>query len=214
VFHDRARFHGFTFLAAAVLAGCTTSGSSPVPDAGSPSFEEAQATAAEAARADRARHSTMTFEEFEATVYKEPFEGGKYIVNGDTPVTDRKHLEEFFEGQVKEEPELPEDGVVELIVHQVGGLDAVWNSVQKNTLSYCVSTGFGPRYNTVVADMDAATAAWEEVAEVDFVHVTIRMRPARPATRTSCSTFGRSMSTASTWPEPSSPTSRALGATS
>jgi hypothetical protein len=171
VFQDRKALQGLAMIAAAGLAGCAMPGGETIPAAGPPpTFDEAQAAAEEAAHADRTRHSTMTFEEFEATVYKEPFEGGKYIVNGDTPIVDRKQLEEFFEQQIRSEPEPPPDGMVELIVHQVGGLDAVWNSVQKTTLTYCVSTAFGPRYNAVVADMEAATEAWEEVAEVNFVH--------------------------------------------
>ncbi|HSA81496.1 MAG TPA: hypothetical protein VLE23_11800, partial [Geminicoccaceae bacterium] len=133
-----------TMVAAAALAGCALPDWDIIPaGARGPTFEEAQAAAEEAARADRARLRAMTFEQFEATVYKEPFEGGKYIVNGDTPIVDSKQLEEFFQQQIKSEPEPPPDGLVELIVHQVGGLDAVWNGVQKNTLTYCVSTGFG-----------------------------------------------------------------------
>jgi hypothetical protein len=160
-------------MAAAALAGCALPDWDIIPAGGqAPTVEEAQAAAEEAARADRARYRTMTFEEFEATVYKEPFEGGKYIVNGDTPIIDRKQLEEFFEQQIRDTPEPPPAGMVELIVHQVGGLDAVWNGVQKNALTYCVSTGFGPRYATVAAEMAAATQAWEEVAQVNFTHVT------------------------------------------
>src|SRR5690606_38643715 len=34
----------------------------------------------------------MTFEEFEAATYLEPWEGGVYIVNGDTPIVDIKQL--------------------------------------------------------------------------------------------------------------------------
>ena len=51
----------------------------------------------------------MSFEQFEAVVYKEPFEGGKYIVNGDTPIVDRKHLQEFFENQLQRERRRPEE---------------------------------------------------------------------------------------------------------
>ncbi len=32
------------------------------------------------------------FDAFEKSVYLEPFEGGKYIVNGDTPIASRKRL--------------------------------------------------------------------------------------------------------------------------
>jgi serine protease len=170
---DRPALQCLTVIAAAAVAGCALPGWDIIPAGGrTPTLEEAQAAAKEAASADRGRHRAMTFEQFEATVYKEPFEGGKYIVNGDTPIIDRKQLEEFFEQQIRREPEPPPTGLVDLVVHQVGGLDAVWNSVQKNTLNYCVSTGFGPRYATVVAQMAAAAQAWEEVAQVNFIHVT------------------------------------------
>jgi hypothetical protein len=112
-------------MTAAVVAGCATPGSNPGPGAtGSPpSLEEAQAIAAAAARAERERFRGMTFEQFEAAVYKEPFEGGKYIVNGDTPIADRKHLREFFESQIQREPAAPpaQGGTARLIVHQAGG---------------------------------------------------------------------------------------------
>lgn len=170
---DRMAVPCLTLIAAAALGGCAAGWDILPAGRQAPTFEEAQAAAEEAARADRARSSGMSFEEFEATVYKEPFEGGKYIVNGDTPIIDRKQLEEFFQRQIRNEPEQPpEGGMVQLIVHQVGGLDAVWNSMQKTALTYCVSTGFGARHGTVVAQMAAATQAWEEVAQVDFVHAS------------------------------------------
>jgi hypothetical protein len=158
----------------AAVAGCATPGSNQVSGAaGSPSIVEAQDIAEAAARADRERFRSMSFQQFEAAVYKEPFEGGKYIVNGDTPIADRKHLQEFFENQVQREPPTPtQGGTTRLIVHQVGGVDAAWDSVQKQTLTYCVSTAFGPRYNQVVTEMAAATEAWEQIANVNFVHLT------------------------------------------
>jgi hypothetical protein len=166
----------------AVLAGCASPEPEPGPPGAGPpgagptsgappSFEEAQRTAAANAQAQRAAARTMTFEEFEATVYKEPFEGGKYIVNGDTPILNRKQLQEFFEQEVQGEPDAPGVTVVELVVHQVGGVDAAWNSTQKRSLTYCVSTAFGPRHAEVASDMAAATGAWEAVADVDFIHV-------------------------------------------
>ena len=108
-----------------------------------------------------------SFEEFERTVYKEPFEGGKYIVNGDTPIPNRKQLEEFFETRVKK----PGGQLKGLIVHQEGGQDMVWNNAEKQNISYCVSRSFGSRYSKVVADMAAAGNAWEQVAAVNFMHM-------------------------------------------
>jgi hypothetical protein len=44
--------------------------------------------------------AALTFDEFKGTVYREPFEGGKYIVNGDTPIANDKQLLEFYEKKV------------------------------------------------------------------------------------------------------------------
>ena len=133
-----------------------------------PTLEEAQAFLEDAASRDRAALANLSFEEFKERVYREPFEGGKFIVNGDTPILDEKHLEEFFESEVAREPERH---LMELVVHQVGGMDAAWNHAQKKALTYCVSTGFGERHAAVLQDMEAAAGAWEGVADIDFIHL-------------------------------------------
>ena len=132
--------------------------------------DEAKIFLASAAKQGRANVKGMTFEEFEASVYREPFEGGKYIVNGDTTILNKKKLQEFFERKVRTEPE-PMEGL-ELIVNNVGGLDSIWNSAQKKNLTYCISTDFGTRYDEVAADITAATGAWEAVADIDFIHLS------------------------------------------
>jgi serine protease len=123
------------------------------------------------AKQKRDEWKAKTFEEFKAQTYKEPFEGGKYIVNGDTPILNGKLLQEFFETRIKESDSPAEGGRKKLTVHQVNGQDAVWNSTEKRQLTYCVSTSFGNHYNQMVADMQAATGAWEAVANVDFIYV-------------------------------------------
>jgi len=122
------------------------------------------------AKAKRDAWKDKTFEEFQSQAYKEPFEGGKYIVNGDTAIVDEKHLQEFFETKIQREPEI-RSSPEKIAVHQVNGQDAVWNSTEKRQLTYCVSTSFGNQYNQMVADMQAATGVWETVANVDFIHV-------------------------------------------
>ncbi len=102
----------------------------------------------------------MSFEEFEATVYQEP-ESGIYIVNGDTPIETRAALFEFYEDFVQ-------DGA--LAVHRSGGADVKWDDATKMNLTYCVSTTFGDRYNTVVQAMASAAGAWEQSANVNFIH--------------------------------------------
>jgi serine protease len=103
-----------------------------------------------------------SFEAFEAHAFKEP-ESGVYIVNGDTPVTDTKHLREFYEQYVQKGA---------LIVDRSGGVDDKWSDVQKLNLTYCVSTSFGSHYNAVVTAMAQATAAWKAATNINYVYVS------------------------------------------
>ena len=109
------------------------------------------------------------FEEFEQSTYKEPFAGGKYIVDGDIAIADPERLREFFEKRIKQEPTEPTSEA--LIVHKVGGREAVWDSTTRKQLTYCVSSTFGDRHRQVIQEMEAASGAWEEVADVQFTHV-------------------------------------------
>ena len=117
-----------------------------------------------AADRDRRMRACLTFEDFEATVYKEPFEGGKYIVNGDTPIANVKQLREFFEKKVKP----PQ--ATRLVIDQISGMDNKWNQQAKKNLTYCVSTTFGSRHAAVVQQMENATAEWEKISAINFVH--------------------------------------------
>jgi serine protease len=118
------------------------------------------------AAADRSRRmrAALTFEDFKATVYREPFEGGAFIVSGDTPIFGEKQLREYFEKEVK-----PKQSV-RLILSQIGGMANKWNHQQKMNLTYCISTAFGTRHDNVVEQMASATASWEQVAAIDFIH--------------------------------------------
>lgn len=103
-----------------------------------------------------------SFEEFAEDTYLEPFEHGVYIVNGDTPIENDKKLYEYW--QMLYGPDA-------LIVHRSGGLDAAWNSTQKNNLTYCVSNSFGNHKSQVIAAIEAAGNQWEAAADIDFIHV-------------------------------------------
>lgn len=106
--------------------------------------------------ADKARliqkQKSKTFEEFKASVTKEPFEGGKYIVNGDTPIATEAELRTFYEENVEASPK----EVSEFTVMRKLGKDIIWSDEKKKNISYCVASaaadigGFGSRYNTVV----------------------------------------------------------------
>lgn len=167
----------FLVLVATALAGCTTVGTSESPgenpmraaseknDATSEAVEDSYIQLARTERDIAAQWKDRSFEDFLATVYQEP-DGGKYIVNGDTPIIDIKHLREFYETKIQT-PGRPHAG---LAVMNTGGVDAVWSDVEKNGLAYCVSNSFGPRHAQVVDAMASAAGAWEGVADITFSH--------------------------------------------
>lgn len=134
---------------------------------------------AEGAKEARAAWRDKTFEEFERNVFKEPGESGKYIVSGDLAIADRKQLQEFFEQLKRADDETAHGKLTVRALASakttLGGVD-MWTSERKKRLAYCVSDDFGARKAGVVADMAAATRAWEEAANVDFVHVAAQDR--------------------------------------
>lgn len=143
-------------------------------EANEQTIEAAQQQLADAAKAAREKWRGKTFEEFEASVFKEPGEHGKYIVSGDLAIADRKHLQEFFESLQREDDETAHGKLTVRALAAAQGVDGgvdIWTSARRKRLNYCVSDQFGPRKAAVVADMVAATNAWEQAADVDFVHV-------------------------------------------
>ena len=105
----------------------------------------------------------MSFDDFEAATYHEPWDDGVYIVNGDTPVEDEKMLREIYDDLY---------GQGELAVGSSGGVDIKWSSAQQRNLTYCVSDTFGSRKAQVIEALEVATeGGWETVANVDFIHV-------------------------------------------
>ena len=95
----------FSLSRALILAGMVISlgacshhpsTSPPSVDAGPKnSPEQGKQILSDNAKQKRDEWKTKTFEEFKAQTYKEPFEGGKYVVNGDTPILNEKLLQEF-----------------------------------------------------------------------------------------------------------------------
>ncbi len=103
----------------------------------------------------------MTYQEFRAQAFVEP-ESGTFIVDGDTPLADEKHLREFYDRFVAAD---------RLIIDTVGGVDNRWSAKQKKALTFCVSKAFGSRYPEVLEAMTAAAGAWESAADLRFVHL-------------------------------------------
>jgi serine protease len=103
-----------------------------------------------------------SWEEFRDETYRETFDGGQYIVNGDIAIADDKNLLEFWQG-------LTQGG---LIVNTAGGQDTKWTDTQKLNLTYCISTNFGSNRTAVINAFNAATANWESRGNVNFIHLT------------------------------------------
>lgn len=103
-----------------------------------------------------------SWENFRAGVYEEP-DTGIFIVNGDEPIYSEKNLREFHERLGNSNG---------LIVNRTGFNDDRWSNSQKVSLTYCVSTSFGGRYNQMVAEMSAAAGAWEAAGNVNFIHAS------------------------------------------
>jgi len=117
------------------------------------------------AHRDALDSARLSFEEFKSTVYKEPFENGAYIVDGDTMIADDQGLLEFYiRGVVaKANPSA-------FTISTFRGYENIWNQDQKTNLSYCVSTRFGAAHDTVLEAMKLASSEWERAADVRFVH--------------------------------------------
>ena len=135
-------------------------------------IKEAHKSLFDAAAVARKKVAGQTFEEFKAQVYREPGPIGKFIVNGDMAIANEKLLREFFDRMRAIPDNAEQANEPELAVLRVGGLDAVWSSSEKRNLTYCISTSFGANYAKMAAAMEQAAEAWENVADLDFLHLS------------------------------------------
>lgn len=96
-----------------------------------------------------------------------------YVIEGDMAVS-LDELRADYEMRV-EAIRLHEQGLgtdsFESTVNRVGGQDDLWSTSVRQNLTYCVSTTFGSNHTRMVNEMAAATAAWEAVANVNFIYV-------------------------------------------
>ncbi|WP_331351884.1 matrixin family metalloprotease [Cellvibrio sp. UBA7671] len=118
------------------------------------------------------------YEEFRKTVYKEPFEHGVFIVNGDTPIVDEEELKEFYYREIVREWKSTKFGIQLdandpfAIIDTDNGKPVTWSSAEKKNLSYCVSRTFADKYETVVKALRLAADAWENSSDVKYVHIS------------------------------------------
>ena len=172
------RYVGFAALAFVTACGSPEEG----PDASlqnvSTEFDE------EASREASLEAIRGGFEAFKASVYKEPFEGGGYIVNGDIHLATDAQLLKFYETEIVESaapeevektPASVEDFAADsraFTVATVNGYDDLWPQTQSQNLTYCVSRSFGRDYSRVVEAMELAAQAWEAAAAIKLAHLS------------------------------------------
>jgi len=116
----------------------------------------------------------LSWDEFQSQAYQEP-DTGIYVVNGDEIAASVDELRVYYQAYRASVDSANGIGTSqdELIVNVVNGADDRWSATQAQNLTYCVSSKtFGSHYADVVNAMAAATAAWEAVARVKYVHAT------------------------------------------
>jgi VCBS repeat protein/dual-action HEIGH metallo-peptidase/FG-GAP repeat protein len=106
--------------------------------------------------------SGLSFEAWAATLERN--DRGAYMVEGDIAIYGEEKLRRYFE------EEMPHPGALSVITRN--GREMHWGVAAKYDLSYCVSDGFGTDKQTIVDAVAAAARAWEQAAEVRFVHVS------------------------------------------
>jgi hypothetical protein len=93
-------------------------------------------------------------------IFKEPFENGVYIVNGDTPVYNLEELERV---------QTPEFSSQKLMINMlVGNILDLWSDKSTNVLTYCIADTFEDRKSDVVDAFEEASQAWMEHANIEI----------------------------------------------
>lgn len=147
-----------------------------VADAGSIAVENSKNESAVRALRMRQAAKIQGYEAFKKKTYKEPFQGGVYIVNGDTPLADELELREFYQKEISAEWKSTRFGLSlssaspDLIADAPQGTIKSWDDKTKKALAYCVSNDFKGDYQRVVLAMAEATKAWEAASDVKFSH--------------------------------------------
>jgi len=118
----------------------------------------------------------LTYEEFRGQAYQEP-DTGMYVMNGDELIETEEAMHAAYDAYLQSVADAEDRAAglatteQTLIVNRVGGQDDRWAQATADNLTYCISqSSFGSRYSTVVSAMNSATAAWENYANVNFVH--------------------------------------------
>ncbi len=98
-------------------------------------------------------------------IFKENFNGGVYIVDGDMPVLTEEEAQSYHA------PVFPKTLLIlNVIEFESRRMLDVWSIPERFNLTYCISTQFGDAYELVKASMKEAIQSWQEGAHVQFKH--------------------------------------------
>jgi Dual-action HEIGH metallo-peptidase len=104
-----------------------------------------------------------SFEEFRASVYREPWPGGHYVVEGDLPMRDDDELRAYYDSV--------RFGATSVVIGTENGRDVLLSPERRVDLSYCLDQTFvGNERDTTLEGLRVAALRWEAVADVHFVY--------------------------------------------
>jgi hypothetical protein len=109
----------------------------------------------------------VSWDEFMKTVQKQPWPGGKYVVEGDLGFDDMTAVRRYYDRRWRGSSSA-------LTVHTqgAGGPDDLWPVAKRFDIRYCISqSSFGSDYQTLIDGMAIATDSWTQRIGVRWVHV-------------------------------------------
>jgi serralysin len=106
---------------------------------------------------------TVSWEDFLAQTPREPWTGGRYIVDGDIAL-DEAGLQRYYDAWFAAAGISPENLAPM-------GATALWPFPDSFFLSYCISASFGGNFAAVEAAMQVATASWSDRVAVQYTYV-------------------------------------------
>lgn len=113
-----------------------------------------------------------TWDEFRESVRQDSH--GAYIVDGDIALWSEEQLRRHYDAYM-ESLGATNDGLSTsqsaLTLNQVNGIDDRWLFPVNYELTYCVDSGFGSDFATVVAEMEQATMSWSARVGVRYTYV-------------------------------------------
>ena len=107
-----------------------------------------------------------TYDQFRAWVH--PDAEGRFVVDGDIAIYSEQGLRAFYQRALEEhlDERAAEHGLgiarQNLLVNTVGAADDLQIRADRFDITYCVSSAFGAKFDTVVSTLDIAARSWAD----------------------------------------------------